>query len=242
MWLEGRHALVTGGGSGIGRATAMRLVREGATVTIAERNAETGAQVAAAIEDMGGSAEFVQVDVAQEQEVVEAIQSVVKRHGRLDVMVNNAGIGAGAEGWDTTISVNLSGVLYGCTHAIAQMREQGDGGAIVSVASIAGLVGGFGTAYVASKHGVIGLTRDLALATAADGIRINCVCPGYIRTALTQAMWEREQSDAHIADMVPAKRWGEPEEIANAVVWLASPEASYVTGTALVVDGGFTAR
>src|SRR5690606_30620692 len=154
-----KHALVTGAGSGIGRATATLLAREGASVLIAERDEESGRRTAQVIEDAGGDAEFFKLDVADESKVAAAVQRVVARHGRLDVMVNNAGIGGRREEpflWEPVVAVNLSGVFYGCKHALIQMREQGGGGSIVSIASIAGLTGGWGHAYTASKHGVIG--------------------------------------------------------------------------------------
>lgn len=245
MQFEGKHALVTGAGSGIGRATAVLLAREGASVLVAERDEESGRRVARAIEDAGGQSDFMQVDVSDEAQVAEAVRRVAETRGRLDVMVNNAGIG-GRVGdpfyWDAVIAVNLSGVLYGCKHALIQMRAQGGGGAIVSTASIAGVTGGWGTAYTASKHGVIGITRNLALETAREGIRVNCVCPGYIKTGLTRRVWEDEEATERVLPSIPMGRIGEPEEIADAIAWLASDRASYVTGLALVVDGGYTAR
>lgn len=245
MEFDGKHALVTGAGSGIGRATATLLARQGASVLVAERDAESGRRVAQTIEDSGGQADFMQLDVSDEAQVAAAVKQVVSTRGRLDIMVNNAGIGGRRDDpfhWDAVIAVNLSGVLYGCKHAVIQMREQGDGGSIVSIASIAGLTGGWGTAYTASKHGVIGITRNLALETASEGIRVNCVCPGYVKTALTRAAWESAEATARVLPSIPMGRMAEPEEIAEAVAWLASDRASYVTGFALVVDGGYTVK
>jgi NAD(P)-dependent dehydrogenase (short-subunit alcohol dehydrogenase family) len=242
---EGRNVLITGAGSGIGRATAELFAREGAAVTIAERDEPAGAEVAEAIRAAGGTAESLVVDVADEEQVAGAVKHVATLRGRLDVMVNNAGIGGSREDpflWDPVINVNLNGVWYGCKHALQQMRSQGGGGAIVSIASIAGLTGGWGSAYTSSKHAVIGLTRNLALEAAPDGIRVNCVCPGYVRTAMTRLGWEDPEIMAMITPTVPLARMAEPREIAEAVAWLASDRASYVTGSALVVDGGFTAR
>ena len=243
MDFEGKSALITGAGSGIGRASAIRLAGEGATVTVADLDEESARSVANLIADSGGKADPLRLDVTSEAEVEAAVRHVVDQAGRLDIIVNNAGIGGGPDPftWDPVIAVNLNGVMYGCKHALAQMRAQG-GGAIVNTASIAGVTGGWGNAYTTTKHAVIGLTRNLAIEVAPENIRVNAVCPGFVKTPLTRTVWENEEAWARFQPAVPMGRMADPAEIAEAVAWLASDRSSYVTGHALIIDGGYTAR
>lgn len=246
MRLDNRVAVVTGGGSGIGAATARRFASEGAAVIVTDLNEETGARVIGEIRASGGRAEFLPLNTADDDAVRRVLREVATRHGRLDIMFCNAGIGGGGfedprDRWREVIAVNLSGVYSGCRYAMEIMSE-GDGGSIVNTASMAGLVGGYGDAYSAAKAGVIGLTRQMALEGAPKGIRVNCICPGYIKTEMTRPAWEDEQLTERILRNVPVRRWAEPDEIAAAVAFLASADASYITGHALVIDGGYTAR
>lgn len=241
MKLEGKAALVTGAGRGIGRAIAVLFAREGAKVVVAELDEATGRATSADVVAAGGEALFVKTDVTREAQVQEAVQRAVAAFGRLDILVNNAGI-AQAD-WDDTVAVNLSGVYYGIRHAAELMADQG-GGVIINLASVLGVVGlGMGTTpYVATKHGVIGLTRDLALQYAARGVRINCICPGFVETEMIRVVTENPDLRQRIEAQTPMGRLGRPEEIARAALFLASEDSSYMTGAALVVDGGWTAR
>lgn len=246
MRLANLVAIVTGGGSGIGRATAERFAAEGARVVVTDINAETGTACAAGIGDSGGQAEFRALNTADDQAVRLLIADVAARYGHLDIVFNNAGIGGRGyrdkrERWRDVIAINLSGVYSGCRYALETMSQQGRG-SIINTASTAGLVGGYGDAYSASKAGVIGLTRQMALEGARAGIRVNCVCPGYVQTELTRRAFEDPQLDARILPSIPLGRWAQPQEIAAVVAFLASDDASYITGHALVVDGGYTAR
>jgi NAD(P)-dependent dehydrogenase (short-subunit alcohol dehydrogenase family) len=251
--LEGKVALVTGGASGIGRATALTFAREGAKLVIADRHEEGGQQTVHMITENGGEAIFVQVDVTQTTAVEAMISQAVKTYGRLDCAHNNAGIGSRPrvllhevteESWDQVIDINLKGVWLCMKYELIQMLAQG-GGAIVNTASIMGLVGSWSRsgAYNASKHGVVGLTKTAALEYATSGIRVNCVCPGYIRTPLIEeTLRSRPEMEAQIVTRHPVGRMGRPEEIAEAVVWLCSEAASFVTGHTMTVDGGYVAQ
>jgi NAD(P)-dependent dehydrogenase (short-subunit alcohol dehydrogenase family) len=254
--VEGKVALVTGGASGIGRATALTFARERAKLVVADMNEEGGQQTVHMITENGGEAIFVRTDVTQATAVEALISKAVETYGRLDYAHNNAGIsGAGIAGmqraltaeypeerWHQVISVNLTGVWFCMKYEIPQMLYQG-GGAIVNTASIAGLVGGAGScAYVASKHGVVGLTKTAALEYAKQGIRVNCVCPGYIHTPMTARGLSDPERQAQIIARHPIGRLGTPEEIAEAVVWLCSDAASFVTGHTMTVDGGYVAQ
>ena len=249
--LTGKVALVTGGASGIGRATALAFAREGAKLVIADTNAEGGQQTAHMIIENGGDATFVRVDVSKATEVEAMISKAVETYGRLDCAHNNAGILAGPQAptaeypedvWHHVLAINLTGVWLCMKYELQQMLQQG-GGAIVNTASTAGLVGSRGaSAHIASKHGVVGLTKAAALEYAQQGIRVNCVCPSVIRTPMTaQGMSDPERLERILA-VLPIGRVGEPEEIAEAVVWLCSDAASFVTGHAMTVDGGYTAQ
>jgi NAD(P)-dependent dehydrogenase (short-subunit alcohol dehydrogenase family) len=254
--LGGKVALVTGGASGIGRATALTFAREGAKLIIADMHEDGGQQTVHMITEQGGAATFVQVDVTQATAVEALISEAVTTYGRLDCAHNNAGISgtgiAGAhraltadypdERWHQVIAINLTGVWLCMKYEIAQMLKQG-GGTIVNTASIAGLVGlPYASAYVASKHGVVGLTKTAALEYAKQGIRVNCICPGYIQTPMTaQGMSDPERRALMIASE-PVGRVGHPEEVAEAVVWLCSDAASFVTGHTMTVDGGYVAQ
>jgi NAD(P)-dependent dehydrogenase (short-subunit alcohol dehydrogenase family) len=254
MKLEGKSALVTGAGSGIGAAIAKLLAAEGAGVLVAELNEDSGRAVVAAIEDTGGRARFLRCDASDEADVKAAIAAAVEEHGRLDVLVNNAGIAGMERTWDQVIAVNLSGVYYGCAHGLQQMSQQKGGGAIVNMASMAGLVGfsipglpgvfgtGAGGAYIASKHGVIGLTRQFALDGGPSGVRVNCICPGWIDTPLIAPLTGAQPLLDWALQYTPMGRLGRPEEIARAALFLASDDSSFMTGAPLVVDGGWTAR
>jgi NAD(P)-dependent dehydrogenase (short-subunit alcohol dehydrogenase family) len=244
-------ALVTGAGSGIGRASAQAFAREGARVVVADVVSEGGQETVRRITEAGGEAVFVQVDVAQSQAVAALVQQVVERYQRLDYAFNNAGI-AGIdvgvaehteEAWDRILAVNLKGVWLCMKHQIPVMLAQG-GGVIVNTASVAGLRGGAGTAaYAASKYGVVGLTKVAALELAQQGIRVNAVCPGLIRTPMMeQFLATNPAAEAPLIALEPIGRAGTPEEIAQAVIWLCSDGASFVTGVALPVDGGWTAK
>ena len=249
--VEGKVALVTGGASGIGRATALTFAREGAKVVVADVVVEGGEETSGMIKRAGGEALFVKADVSQAAEVEALINKTLATYGRLDCAHNNAGIeGAVAttaecteENWERIITINLKGVWLCMKYEIPQMLKQG-GGAIVNTASGAGLVGiPRAGAYVASKHGVVGLTKTAALEYAKAGIRVNAVCPGVIDTPMVQRIASRRpHSVEKMAAGEPVGRLGKPEEIAEAVVWLCSEAASFVTGHAMAVDGGYIAQ
>ncbi len=250
-----RVALVTGGGSGIGRASAVAFARENARVVVADVDEAGGQETVGVIEAAGGTALFVRTDVSQAAEMAALVQRVVTTYGRLDCALNNAGIQGdirptaecSQENWERIIAINLTGVWLGMKHELRQMLHQG-GGAIVNTASNFGLVGSSGMpAYSASKHGVLGLTKTAALEYATAGIRINAVCPGPVQTPLVDKILATQpelgdQIIKAIEARQPVGRMGRPEEIAEAVVWLCSDAASFVTGAALSVDGGFVAQ
>lgn len=249
--MQGSVAVVTGAGAGIGRATALAFGREGANVVAADVDVERGQQTAKEIEGLGVDALFVDTDVSDAGSVANLGRAVVERFGRLDYAFNNAGIeGAQAptadctiENWSRTIAVNLTGVFLCMREEIPRMLKTG-GGAIVNNSSVAGLVGFQGIpAYAASKHGILGLTKTAALEYATQGIRVNAVCPGVIDTEMIARFTHGDAVAAEqLVQTEPAGRLGGPAEIAEAVVWLCSDRASFVTGHALAVDGGFVAR
>lgn len=250
--LESKSALVTGGASGIGRATALAMAREGARVAVADRTEELAASTVALINQSGGQAIAIGCDVANDAQVQAMVARTLAAFGRLDCAFNNAGISprlvgpAGQlahelseESWNAMIAVNLTGVFLCMRAEIPHMLAQG-AGVIVNTASILGLVGTTAaSSYVAAKHGVVGLTRAAAADYGTQGIRVNCVCPGYIETPMTTNT-VAERGDALMAK-VPQKRLGQPQDIAEAVVWLCSDRAGFVTGHAQIVDGGYTA-
>lgn len=242
-------AIVTGGSFGIGRATAVAFAKRGARVTIADRVED--AETINVIRSAGGEALFVKCDVSQAAEVSVMLEQTVKKFGRLDFAFNNAGVeGLTApipecteENWDKTIDINLKGVWLCMKYEIPYMLKQGRG-SIVNNASVAGLVGFTGIpAYVASKHGIIGLTKNAALENAKAGIRVNAVCPGVIKTPMIDRFTgKNKEVEKQFVDMEPVGRLGQPEEVAEAVMWLCSDAASFVTGISLPVDGGWIAR
>jgi NAD(P)-dependent dehydrogenase (short-subunit alcohol dehydrogenase family) len=246
---EGRVALVTGGASGIGRATALAFAREGARVSIADIDVDGSQETLQLIKERGGDALFVRADVTQAADVEALIGEVVKTCGRLDCAFNNAGtVGKPSsttqcteENWNWTIDVNLKGVFLCLKYEIPFMLKQGHG-AIVNTASIAGIAGiRNNVAYVAAKHGVVGLTKAAALEYAQSGIRVNAVCPGFVRTPILELDGTPE-GESRYARLQPMGRLGQPEEVAETVAWLCSDAASFVTGHIMSVDGGMAAR
>lgn len=245
---ENKVVIVTGASFGIGRATAIAFAKRGAKVVIADYIEDYS--TLKEIQGGDGSAIFVKCDVAKNTDVLQLVKQTIDTFGRLDFAVNNAGIeGMTAsthecteENWDKTINVNLKGVWLCMKHEIAHMLKQGKG-AIVNTASVAGLIGFPGLpAYVVSKHGIVGLTKTAALENAKQGIRINAVCPGVIRTPMVDRITGKDKTvEKTYEDMEPVGRMGEPEEVAEAIVWLCSDGASFVTGHAMAVDGGWIA-
>jgi 3-oxoacyl-[acyl-carrier protein] reductase len=248
MRFTDKIAIITGGGGEIGRATAHRLAREGATAIIVDMNRELAEKAAEEITTAGGNAWGCQTNVAQRDHVEEMANAVIERHGRIDVLCNIAGIAPPApfletsdENWNATLDVNLKGVFL-CSQIVArQMVAHGTKGTIVNMASTNGLVGEVGlVAYNASKFGVVGLTMTIAIELAPHGIRVNAVAPGMIRTKLSQAVLDAdpELARTYFQDKIPMARFGETEEVAAAVAFLASEDASFITGHSLVIDGG----
>ena len=246
--MTGRVALVTGGGSGIGRATALTFTRQGARVVVADIAPEGGRETVRLVEDSGGEALFVETDVSKSAGVESLVKKTVQYFGRLDCAFNNAAAKKGPsvpthevteEEWDRIIGIDLKNIFLSMKYEIPQMLEQGSG-AIVNTASINGLAAGRNDApYAAGKHGVVGLTRTAAVEYANLGIRVNCVCPGWIDTPRVAHL---EAADDDYLDDYPIGRKGRAQEIAEAVVWLCSDAASYVTGHTMVADGGFLAQ
>jgi NAD(P)-dependent dehydrogenase (short-subunit alcohol dehydrogenase family) len=248
---EGKVALVTGGASGIGLATAVAFAREGARVVVADVSEKEEQKVADLIRKAGGQPAFHVCDVTQSYQVRNVIDMILENFGRLDFACNDAGIeGATAataesseENWDRVLAVNLTGA-YLCTKYEIQAMLKGGGGSIVNISSIAGMIGFEGSgAYVASKHGLIGLTRTAALEYAKRNIRVNAICPGVIQTPMIdRATGGKADAAAGFAAMEPIGRFGQPEEVASAVLWLCSSGASFTTGAIIPVDGGWTAK
>lgn len=249
---QNKVALITGATGGIGKTTALTLAERGAKVVISGRRPELGNQVVDEIVAQGGEALFVTSDIENEQEVQELIKKTVSHFGKLDILVNNAGVSletlplAQADGvlFEKMLQTNVMGVFYAMKYAIQQMLEQGQGGAIVNLASIAGINGmPYAGPYAATKHAVVGLTKSAALEYAAANIRVNAVAPGAIKTdIIANAIEQGTYSEEQIINLHPMMRMGRPQEIANAIVWLSSDEATFATGTILNVDGGFTAK
>ncbi len=248
--LEDKVALVTGGGSGIGRSTALAFSEEGAKVVVADVMVDGGEETVKLIKEAGGEAIFVKTDVSKAKEVEALIQKAVDEYGRLDCAFNNAGIEGAVtnlqdlseEDWDRVISINLKGVWLCMKYEIPQMLEQGSG-AIVNTSSIAGLTGQGTIAYGASKHGVMGMTKVAALENAQTGIRVNAVCPAAVQTPMVENLMNADPNiKEYIENMQPMGRVGQPEEISQAVVWLCSDAASFITGHGLPIDGGLVAK
>ncbi len=252
--LEGKIAIVTGGGSGIGRATALLFAREGARVVVGTNNPEDHAPLIREAEGLTGSIIAVEMDVSREEDARRLVETAVRGYGGLDILVNNAGVVTTAvvteeteERWQRMIDVNLKGVFLCSKYAVAEMRKRG-GGSIVNVASINGIRGNHRlAAYCASKGGVVAITRAMAIDHATENIRVNCVCPGTIEgtrqvaSVLGDAV-DREQTLRYLLEKHPMARLGRPEEVASAILFLASDEASFITGVALPVDGGRSIR
>ena len=249
--MKDKVVLVTGGSSGIGKACALAFSRAGAIVTIVADINEEG--LSQTVSEMEGEGLSIRLDVSKPDQVQHLIEKVVEKYGRIDCAVNNAGIegtlastmDCSEENWDRVLEINLKGIWLCMKYEIPQMLKQG-GGSIVNMSSVLGLVGSPGyPAYVASKHGVVGLTKTAALEFAQAGIRINAVCPGAVRTPLMNRMINDNPgviSEEFLASLEPIGRVASPEEVAEAVLWLSSPKASYATGLALPLDGGLTAR
>jgi NAD(P)-dependent dehydrogenase (short-subunit alcohol dehydrogenase family) len=248
--LQDKVGIVTGGTSGIGRDAAVLFAKAGARVVVAGRREAEGKETIDLVRAAGGEGLFVKTDVSRAAEVHALVQKTVEKFGRLDVAFNNAGIEGNwlpiaeqsEEDWDRTIAINLKGTWLCLKYEIQQMLKQGGGGAIVNMASVAGMVGSPGAAtYCASKHGVMGLTKSAALETAKSGIRVNAVCPAVIETPMGERLWGEPEARKFALGFHPIGRFGRPMEIAEAVVWMCSDRASFMTGQSLVLDGGFLA-
>jgi NAD(P)-dependent dehydrogenase (short-subunit alcohol dehydrogenase family) len=246
--LEDKVALVTGAASGIGKTTALLFANAGAKVVVSDVAEGDGKEAAGEIEKQGGEAQFVKADTSDPDDQETLINKTVETFGKLDIAVNNAGIGGPEEpigeypvdDWDKVISINLSGVFYGMKRQILAMLDSG-GGSIVNMASILGAVGAPGTAgYAAAKHGIVGLTQNAALEYSDQGIRINAVGPGYVETPLLDSMSQEEVNE--LVSLHPIGRLGKTEEIAELVLWLASDKASFATGGYYPIDGGYLAQ
>ena len=251
--LAGKVCIVTGGGSGIGRAICLLFGREGGTVVAADKNAESAARTVGELEFLDAQGMAVQVDVSLAESVRGMVDVVVQEHGRIDVLVNNAGFGFAATvveteeaDWDRLMSVNLKGVYLGCKYVVPVMVRQG-GGAIVNTASAAGLVGvADRAAYCASKGGVIAMTRAMAIDHVGDGVRVNCIAPGTVESPYFDEIFAASDDPAALRRLMEARhpmgRLGTPDEVASGVLYLASDDSSFVTGSVLSVDGGMTAH
>lgn len=247
--VKNKVTLITGGGSGIGRATCVLFAQEGAKVVVADYVAEGGHETVKQITAAGGQAIFVQADVSRSADVQNMIGATVRAYGRVDVLFNNAGIEGPStklanykeEDWDRVIAIDLTSVFLGMKYVIPEMTKQG-GGVIISTASVAGMVGFPGSgAYAAAKAGVINLTRLAALEYADKNIRVNCICPGVIETPMVERVMGGRPREKVIRTE-PIGRLGDPKDIANAALFLASDESSFATGAPFVIDGGYIAR
>lgn len=246
--LKNKVAVVSGAGSGIGRAVAETYAREGAKVVVADINVANGEETVARIKKEGGDAFFVKADSSTAKDNKMLVEAVVEKYGRLDIACNNAGMGGAAaptgeydpESWDKVIALNLSGVFYACRYEIEQMMKNG-GGSIVNIASIHGTVAAPNSvAYTASKHGVVGITKNIASEYGEKNIRCNAVGPGYIETPLLTDHLNKDMMKA-VTDKSTMKRLGTPQEIADLVVFLSSDKSSFTTGSYIIADGGYTA-
>jgi len=243
--LQGKVAAITGAGMGLGQAVATLFASEGARVVVGEIKGEEGRETVSRIQTQGGEAALVQMDVRLGEDAERLTRAAVDEYGRLDILVNNVGVqinkdvvDTSEEEWDFVVDTNLKSMFLCSKYAVAQMRQQG-GGNIICVSSLSGLVGnGLQASYNASKHGVIGLVRSMAVDHAVDNIRVNAVCPGSMNTPLTETIPEEKLAPYRDANLM--KRFAAPGEIAKAVLFLASDEASFVTGSVLVADGGYT--
>jgi NAD(P)-dependent dehydrogenase (short-subunit alcohol dehydrogenase family) len=241
--LAGKVALVTGGGAGIGRAICLRFASEGAKVAVSDINEDAAKAVAALASDTGGEAVSDRTDTSDEAQVKAAIQRTIDTFGTIDILVNNAGVGGGVP-WDKMIAINLSGVYYGLLHGAEAMAARG-GGSIVNLSSMLGLISvplPPADGYTAAKHGVVGLTKHFATNYGMRGVRVNCINPGWIQTAMTDPLQMAPEFKAYMEQNAALGRMGTPEEVANVALFLASDESSFVTGSSYVVDGGWTAR
>jgi NAD(P)-dependent dehydrogenase (short-subunit alcohol dehydrogenase family) len=251
MRLENKVALITGGGSGIGRESCLLFAAEGASVVVADINEETAAETARMIRDNGGQATHVRADVSKAADCEAMVRHAEETFGKLDILFNNAGIMHSADSdavhteediWDLTMAINLKGVYLGCKYGVPALRRAG-GGSIINTASFVAIVGAATPqlAYTASKGGVLAMTRELAVVHARENIRVNALCPGPLRTELLMSFLNTEEKKQRRLVHVPMGRFGEAKEMAYAALYLASDESSYVTGTEFMVDGGLTA-
>jgi NAD(P)-dependent dehydrogenase (short-subunit alcohol dehydrogenase family) len=251
MRLQGKVALVTGAGSGIGRATCLLLAHEGARIVLVDINDAGGQETLAAIKEQGGEGVYVHADVSQAADCEGMIKAAEENYGRLDILFNNAGIShaqdddainTSDEVWDLTFKINVKGVFLGCKYGIPALRRAG-GGSIINTASFVAILGAATPqlAYTASKGAVLSMTRELATIHARENIRVNALCPGPLRTELLMKYLDTPEKKNRRLVHIPMGRFGEAEEIAKAVLYLASDESSFVTGTSFMVDGGITA-